>query len=245
MTSAMFYHMFRVQKFFSINKWSMWFIRRNKRKRWTFRSQIFFLIAFVCFGGISLHILVYESLVSIKTLNVSGKINFLNQYYFQSRDANENKERKGQVNNTKVQRDSKVVVDMKFPNKSMESNLTYQNTSVRATSIPYLKTPLLSRVRCADKYKLLIMVTTIPESLYWRNNIRDTWANKWLNRTDLPKWKTMFQMGQSTKEEVRLDVERESQKYNDIILGNFTDNFYNLPIKVIMAFEWALQFCKF
>ena len=44
---------------------------------------------------------------------------------------------------------------------------------------------------------------------------------------------------------VRLDVKRESQKYNDIILGNFTDTFYNLPIKVIMAFEWALQFCKF
>ena len=44
---------------------------------------------------------------------------------------------------------------------------------------------------------------------------------------------------------VRLDVKRESQKYNDIILVNFTDNFHNLPIKVSMAFEWALGFCKF
>ena len=39
----------------------------------------------------------------------------------------------------------------------------------------------------------------------------------------------MFQMGQSTNDTVRQAVSKESLKYKDIILGNFTDIFDSLP----------------
>ena len=108
-----------------------------------------------------------------------------------------------------------------------------------------LKTPLLTNISCTEIYKLLIMVTSAPESITRRNNIRGTWASKWHRISYLPKWKTMFQIGQSPRGSIRRKVENEFLEYNDIILGNFTDTFYNLPIKVMMAFEWAFHFCHF
>ena len=111
--------------------------------------------------------------------------------------------------------------------------------------VSHFKTPLLTKTKCDKKYKLLIMATTTPESSTRRSNIRRTWASNWHNRSDLPKWKTVFQLGQSGNLKVRKDVEKESQRFQDMIMGNFTDTFYNLPVKVIMAFEWAFSFCQF
>ena len=108
-----------------------------------------------------------------------------------------------------------------------------------------LKTPLLTLTECDQKYHLLVMITTQPNSFERRSNIRTTWASTWHHRTDLLKWKTVFQLGQSEKTKVQEKVRMESAKHGDMIIGDFIDTFYKLPIKVIMAFEWATKFCDF
>ena len=44
---------------------------------------------------------------------------------------------------------------------------------------------------------------------------------------------------------MRKDDALEVAEYEDMIFGDFSDIFYNLPIKVIMGFEWATKYCDF
>ena len=108
-----------------------------------------------------------------------------------------------------------------------------------------LKTPLLTKTKCLRNYTLLIMATTRAESVDRRSAIRSTWGNGWHKRRDLPLWKTVFQLGQSDNAQVRKNAEREAANFKDMIFGDFQDVFYNLPIKVVMGFEWATTFCDF
>ena len=108
-----------------------------------------------------------------------------------------------------------------------------------------LKTPLLTKTKCLRNYNLLIMATTRPESVGRRSAIRSTWGNGWHKRRDLPLWKTVFQLGQSDNAQVRKNAEKEAAIFKDMIFGDFQDVFYNLPIKVVMGFEWATTFCDF
>ena len=89
------------------------------------------------------------------------------------------------------------------------------------------------------------MVTSQPDNFERRQTIRSTWGSKWHNTTHLPPWKTVFQLGQSKNTTLRRKAELEAVKYNDMIFGDFVDIFFHLPIKVIMAFEWATKFCNF
>ena len=76
-------------------------------------------------------------------------------------------------------------------------------------------------------------------------SIRSTWGSKWHFKKDLPLWKTVFQLGHAADAKVRKDNALEVAEYEDMIFGDFPDIFYNLPIKVIMGFEWATKYCDF
>ena len=133
---------------------------------------------------------------------------------------------------------------------SYEMNLTISKHRKRHRTESFvntlrLKTPLLTKTKCVKRYKLLIMVTSKPDNFERRLSIRSTWATRWHNRTDLPPWRTVFQLGKSSDPLVRKRTTREAANYQDMIFGDFTDTFYKLPIKVIMAFEWATKFCDF
>ena len=108
-----------------------------------------------------------------------------------------------------------------------------------------LRTPLLTKIKCSQRYRLLIMVTTRPDDFERRSNIRSTWGGTWHQRTDLPLWKTIFQLGLSNNYQVWNKTVDEAVKHRDMIFGNFTDNFFKLPVKVIMGFEWATRYCNF
>ena len=40
-------------------------------------------------------------------------------------------------------------------------------------------------------------------------------------------------------------VRWESEQYNDIIIGDFNENYYNQTLKVEMGFEWSILYCDF
>ena len=89
------------------------------------------------------------------------------------------------------------------------------------------------------------MVTSHPQNFERRLSIRSTWGSKWKEETNLPLWKTIFQLGLSSDNDVWRESVAESAKYKDIIFGDFDDTFNNLPIKVLMGFKWASRFCEF
>ena len=109
----------------------------------------------------------------------------------------------------------------------------------------HLRTPLMTKMKCSKKYRLLIMVTSHPGGFERRSNIRSTWGNTWHHRTDLPSWKTIFQLGWPVWPNILNETQIEAKKHKDMIFGNFTDIFYKLPVKVIMGFEWATKYCDF
>ena len=129
--------------------------------------------------------------------------------------------------------------------KNYIAKMQYEERHKKANETLQLKTPLLTVSGCPLKYHLLIMVTSQPENFERRSNIRLTWGITWHNRSDFPSWKTVFQLGQSTDPKVQIQAIAEAVQYQDIIFGDFPDIFYNLPIKVIMGFEWATKFCDF
>ena len=108
-----------------------------------------------------------------------------------------------------------------------------------------LQTPLLTLSKCVQKYHLLILVTSHPENSERRRSIRTTWGSKWHYKKDLPLWRTAFQLGHSDDVKVRKETTLEEAEYEDMIFGDFPDAFFNLPIKIIMGFEWATKFCDF
>ena len=108
-----------------------------------------------------------------------------------------------------------------------------------------LRTPLITTKRCLKKYTLLVMVHSHPENFKRRMIIRQTWGRKWYNETEVPPFKTVFQLGQSRNITVQNETNVEAVKYQDMIFGQFYDTFYKLPIKAIMGFEWATKFCDF
>ena len=103
----------------------------------------------------------------------------------------------------------------------------------------------MTKIKCSQKYRLLIMVTSRPAEFERRSNIRSTWGSTWHHRTDLPSWKTIFQLGQSDDQKLQNKTLEEAVKHKDMIFGNFLDTFYKLPVKVIMGFEWATKYCNF
>ena len=88
-----------------------------------------------------LYTLVYKSIVSIPSQNVSGRINVVSKYDLQIKETSKKSKNEDQFNYIKEQQGNKVNVSETIANKSIESDATYQNKSFAATTFRYLKTP--------------------------------------------------------------------------------------------------------
>jgi hypothetical protein len=88
---------------------------------------------------------------------------------------------------------------------------------------------------------LLALVIIAPELAQRRAVIRNTWANTNTqliqSRFDL---RVVFIVGLSDQQQL---IEREFFLYNDIVMVDFLDSYYNLTKKVMTAFKWATEFC--
>ena len=94
-------------------------------------------------------------------------------------------------------------------------------------------------------YTMVVMVTSLPKNKYRRDSIRQTWGRGWHGNVEIPTYKTIFQLGSSPRESEYKLTMKEYLSNRDMLIGSFTDSFYNLPIKVMMGFKWASSNCKF
>ena len=137
-----------------------------------------------------------------------------------------------------------------WPNSNRNSPTkwtTRQSHRLNSSTVPH---------GCNTSVFVLIVVISSPKNFEQRSIIRSTWAkikdmdpeitNIIIKGTYTAESlvKTVFLLGQTNKETQR-SIEMESEYYNDLVIGLFTDSYGNLTLKTKLGLEWAHQFCKF
>ena len=88
---------------------------------------------------------------------------------------------------------------------------------------------------------LIIYILSSPTNFDRRNNIRSTWGSI---RSHLGlKVKHVFIIGSRNDSDLQTQINKEKMKYNDIVQGNFMDNYANLIVKTRFAQKWVAEFC--
>jgi hypothetical protein len=85
----------------------------------------------------------------------------------------------------------------------------------------------------------LIIVHTRTGSFELREFIRRTWAN----RTLFPTVNVAFVIGRSASDNINSEIDNEAARHGDIMQGNFTDTYLNLPFKPLAWLPWINNNC--
>jgi len=56
-------------------------------------------------------------------------------------------------------------------------------------------------------------------------------------------FRLLFAVGLSKDENVNKQIRDEFEMYNDLLVGNFTDSYYNMTTKIMMSFKWISEYC--
>ena len=109
----------------------------------------------------------------------------------------------------------------------------------------YHVSKLISKLYCHENaLNLLIAVTSNISSFHRRNAIRLTWGNI-NNFNNTEDFRVFFIVGKSHDNNTMNGLLKESNLFQDIILGDYYETFYNLPYKFETIFEWAYKYCDF
>lgn len=94
---------------------------------------------------------------------------------------------------------------------------------------------------------VLIVVKSAPNRINHRNAIRETWST--IHSVNNYQLRTIFVMGNSLKSEIPFDslqemLLEESKQYEDILVGDFADNYWNNTYKFVHSIGYARHFCE-
>ncbi|XP_029442651.1 beta-1,3-galactosyltransferase 5-like [Rhinatrema bivittatum] len=95
---------------------------------------------------------------------------------------------------------------------------------------------------CHKRLVLLVLVTSSPGHFGPRQVIRGTWAAEetW---TPFP-WQSVFLLGQTSDDSVAQEIQKEQQRFGDVLVGNYLDTYRNLTLKVMHGLKWATERCR-
>ncbi|XP_043119834.1 N-acetyllactosaminide beta-1,3-N-acetylglucosaminyltransferase 2 [Puntigrus tetrazona] len=99
--------------------------------------------------------------------------------------------------------------------------------------------------KCAsDQIFLLFAIKSIPKHFERRQAVRETWGREGLYENGL-RVRTVFLLGRSSADDPSLDklVSFEAQQFQDLLIWDFQDSFYNLTLKEHVFFKWMLDNC--
>lgn len=88
---------------------------------------------------------------------------------------------------------------------------------------------------------IVIYVHSAPDNIKRRMALRDTWANR--DHLEPLKARTVFVMGIVNNERTMDAVSLESERYGDILQGNFLDEYKNLTLKALITLTWLSENC--
>jgi hypothetical protein len=95
----------------------------------------------------------------------------------------------------------------------------------------------------SGKLRLVYIVKSAVSHFDRRLAIRNSWGFE-KRFSDVPI-RTVFLLGiDPVNVDLQADVEKEQQKYGDIVQADFIDSYFNNTIKTMMGFKWAITWCR-
>lgn len=91
-----------------------------------------------------------------------------------------------------------------------------------------------------DNKSTVILVKSAITHFHHRMAIRETWAKQAKDKFGIP---VLFVVGQSDDQDSEFDTMTESQQYCDILMGNFTDTYWNTTLKTVFVLNWYATRC--
>lgn len=110
-----------------------------------------------------------------------------------------------------------------------------------------------------DTYYILVLISSSPHNRKHsklRDSIRTSWGNceqlsrykdeyiQFVDKGVAVNCKLFFYMGLSDDEELNDLNIQELQKYNDVIIGDFKDSYFNMTSKILFVLNWVLKNMK-
>ena len=127
----------------------------------------------------------------------------------------------------------------KIPSVKMSYELPSRYLTDRADE---WKTDIITAPPCGETISLLSMVKTARNHWIERQLIR-----KFYELTEKSGATLRFILGLGKADEdpvVSRNITEEIQKFNDIVIGNFTDEYDNLPLKTLTGHEYVNEKCQ-
>ncbi|XP_057295343.1 beta-1,3-galactosyltransferase 5-like [Hydractinia symbiolongicarpus] len=133
---------------------------------------------------------------------------------------------------------NKFVIELDYSRIYVKANLSNLNQDIHVTK-------LLSKFSCSKKpIKLLVVVISNVMYFQRRDTIRKTWGKR-LDLHTTNDFRTFFAVAKTTDETTQEKLENEIATYGDVIQGDFYEDYYKLPRKTELVFEWAYKHCEF
>ncbi|VDH91589.1 beta-1,3-galactosyltransferase 1 [Mytilus galloprovincialis] len=133
-------------------------------------------------------------------------------------------------------------------NISTEFEYFYRNISEDKLENPLLhkhqyRALLNNDMKCKGKgVFLLVFVHSSARKSLARQQIRSTYGS--FSDYENKHIEYIFVLGQTPKPEIQQKINEESEKYMDIVQGNFVDSYRNLTYKLVFSLFWVNNFCS-
>ncbi|VDH91590.1 beta-1,3-galactosyltransferase 1 [Mytilus galloprovincialis] len=133
-------------------------------------------------------------------------------------------------------------------NISTEFENFYRNISEDKLENPLLhkhqyRALLNNDMKCKGKgVFLLVFVHSSAKKFLARQQIRSTYGSIFDYENEHIEY--VFVLGQTPKPEIQQRINDESEKYMDIVQGNFVDSYRNLTYKRVFSLFWVNNFCS-
>ncbi|XP_077297727.1 beta-1,3-galactosyltransferase brn-like isoform X2 [Arctopsyche grandis] len=100
--------------------------------------------------------------------------------------------------------------------------------------------------KCKDlpSVRLVIIVKSAMDHFARRSAIRNSFGFE--RRFSDVLIRTVFLLGSLRSKHpnsLQKDIDKESERYNDIVQIDFVDNYFNNTIKTMMGFQWVMKYC--
>lgn len=108
---------------------------------------------------------------------------------------------------------------------------------INTFNFSYIK-PCTNKCSTIQDPVVLIVIKSAMSHFERRHAIRETWGR------EEDGILTVFLLGVGSNAEVQRRIDEESELYNDIVQSDFLDTYYNLTLKTMSGFKWAINFCS-
>lgn len=98
-----------------------------------------------------------------------------------------------------------------------------------------------SKPTCPAAHKILILIKTSFNHFAIREATREGWMKQL--RLFPKKFGVYFLVGHHD-EATDLEVQKEQEKFGDIIMGDYQDTYHGVTLKVIMGMQFVYNYCK-